>query len=104
MPYKLYRETCAEIMTSLWSRFESEYFTHLRQERDSGKKPFDVEVGKLVHVLDKSNVTGYYKLGRVTEVFPSGDGINRRYKIILGTGEEIERSYHHISPLNILGN
>ena len=91
-------------MTSIWSRFESEYFTHLRKGLTDGKKPYDLEEGTLVHVLDKSHVTGYYKIGRITKVFTSGDGINRRYTIKLGTGKEIERSYHHVSPLRILGN
>ena len=96
-PNHVFKDTMARATLELWKIYETEYFTTLHSVREKRHPVKPMATGDLVHVLDKTGFLGYYKIGKILEIIPSADGVDRRF-ILLCNGEKIERSYNQVAP------
>lgn len=96
-----------------WSRWRKEYLSTLQPRTKWYLKKDSVQVGTVVLLVDDSAPRGIWKLARIEEVFPSGDGLVRSVRLRLSTsladGKKgstsqttlLERPVHKIVPLHI---
>jgi hypothetical protein len=67
-----------------WDRWKKEYVLQL-QERDKWlKSKRNLQIGDIVLVLDDNVPRNQWKVAKVTEVYPSFDGLVRKVKVQLG--------------------
>lgn len=71
----------ASVLNHFWKRWRSEYLAELRESHRYASKKMvrasGVNKGNIVIVHDDSLPRGYWKLGRIQELFPGRDGLHR---------------------------
>lgn len=83
-----------------WKHWHNEYL-HTLQQRNKWIKSIDnIRVGTIVLINDPNLPPLQWKLGRVSEVYPSKDGVIRSVSLKTHHGL-IKRPVHKLSPLPI---
>ncbi|XP_077971383.1 uncharacterized protein LOC144425718 [Styela clava] len=73
------------LVNEFWYRYRRECL-HLLQERQKWVFPKrNLALGDIVHVIEDGSPRNSWKLGKVVEVFPSGDGLVRKVRLQLAT-------------------
>lgn len=99
----------ASVLNHFWKRWRSEYLAELREShRYAAKKTAhasSVKVGDIVIVHDDALPRGFWKLGRVQELFPGRDGLLRSALVRVATRERqhtlLKRPLQRLYPLEI---
>nr|XP_053607443.1 uncharacterized protein LOC128673547 [Plodia interpunctella]XP_053607444.1 uncharacterized protein LOC128673547 [Plodia interpunctella] len=86
------------IKQHFWNRFTNEYICTLQQKTKWKQTKNDIEMNSLVLIKDKSTPPLLWSLGRVIQVYPGADGINRvaEVKTMKGT---IRRGWNNLCAL-----
>ncbi|GBN62633.1 hypothetical protein AVEN_19041-1, partial [Araneus ventricosus] len=89
-----------QLFQSFWKRWSSEYITSL-QRRNKWQKPRqNVKLNDLVLLKDDNIPPLHWKLGRVTQVYPSGDD-KVRVVLVKNANGLLKRPIHKLSVLPI---
>ncbi|XP_045449127.1 uncharacterized protein LOC123657649 [Melitaea cinxia] len=83
-----------------WRRFNLEYLSILQQKTKWATSSDSLAIGTLVLIKDKALPPLCWSLGRVVQVYPGSDGINRVAELRTKRGT-IRRAYNNICPLPI---
>ncbi|XP_045446356.1 uncharacterized protein LOC123654500 [Melitaea cinxia] len=83
-----------------WRRFNLEYLSILQQKTKWATSSDSLAIGALVLIKDKALPPLCWSLGRVVQVYPGSDGINRVAELKTKRGT-IRRAYNNICPLPI---
>ena len=96
------------LLKHYWNRFKREYLLSLREQHkcNAGGKGRKPEIGEVVIVHDDNVPRQCWKLGRITEVQQSVDGVIRgaTVKVITKTGKvnKLRRPVQRLFPLEVL--
>ncbi|XP_031358087.1 uncharacterized protein LOC116181801 [Photinus pyralis] len=86
-----------------WKRWSREYITELQQRTKWRAQGRNLEKGAMVLVKEDNLPTSLWRIGRVVEVYPGPDGINR-VAVIKTINGNIKRGFAKICPLPIYDN
>lgn len=86
-----------------WKRWSREYITELQQRTKWRAQGRNLQKGAMVLVKDDNLPTLLWRIGRVVEVYPGPDGINR-VAVIKTVNGNIKRGFSKICPLPIEDN
>ena len=81
-----------------WSRWRREYLPTLQPRQKWLGKSKDVQRGDVVLIVDAEVPRGKWRLGRIVETFPSGDGLVRKVQVRTG-GTLLTRPIHKLVVL-----
>ncbi|GBO41555.1 hypothetical protein AVEN_248823-1 [Araneus ventricosus] len=89
-----------QLFQSFWKRWSSEYITSLQRRNKWQKPQQNVKLNDLVLLKDDNIPPLHWKLGRVTQVYPSGDDKVRVVLVKTANGL-LKRPIHKLSVLPI---
>ncbi|GBN38388.1 hypothetical protein AVEN_113152-1 [Araneus ventricosus] len=89
-----------QLFQSFWKRWSSEYITSLQRRNKWQKPQQNVKLNDLVLLKDDNIPPLHWKLGRVTQVYPSGDD-KVRVVSVKTANELLKRPIHKLSVLPI---
>ncbi|GBO34490.1 hypothetical protein AVEN_109545-1 [Araneus ventricosus] len=89
-----------QLFQSFWKRWSSEYITSLQRRNKWQKSQQNVKLNDLVLLKDDNIPPLHWKLGRVTQVYPSGDDQVRVVLVKTANGL-LKRPIHKLSVLPI---
>ena len=72
----------------------------LNQRQKWLKQQRDLAVDDVVLVIEPGSTRGHWPLGRITEVFPGGDGKVRVVRVQVGD-QQLKRSITKVCPLEL---
>ena len=89
------------LLNHFWKIWRSEYVTSLRESHKSKKtKPEIVSNNDIVLIYDDKQPRHMWKLGRISELIRSKDGVVRAAKVLVGaTGITIDRPISKLYPI-----
>ena len=79
------------LANQFWNRFQKEYLQSLQARQKWTQTRRDVAVKDIVLMKDENAPRCLWRLARVTEVYPDGDGHVRKVKLVLPDGQTLER-------------
>lgn len=91
-----------KIVEHVWSRWEKEYLSLLRNFHTSETTaPSELHLGQVVIVQDSQKPKLFWRLGRVEKLNVGRDGAIRSCMIKLANGRTIQRPVNHLYPLEM---
>ncbi len=85
-----------------WKRWQREYNASQTTRQKWNKAYRNFEVGDIVVLLEENTPRNHWPLARVTQVYPSGDGLVRKVGLLITRGGErksLQRPVHKIALL-----
>jgi len=88
-----------EVQKSVWQRFFKEIVPMLGPRQKWSQEKENLAVGDVVIELDKNLPRGVWRLMRVSQIFPSKDGLVRRVEVMSTNNKAYNRSISKLIPI-----
>ena len=94
---------CRSMVQHFWEIWQKHYLQSLQRSQKWHRDKPNIKKEDLVMVLEESSLQSTWKMGKVTEVFPGGDGLVRTAKVLVKTAERPAYTKHRpVNPKDIL--
>ena len=94
---------CRSMVQHFWEIWQKHYLQSLQRSQKWHRHKPNIKKEDLVMVLEESSLQSIWKMGKVTEVFPGGDGLVRTAKVLVKTAEQPAYTKHRpVNPKDIL--
>jgi hypothetical protein len=88
-----------EVQKSVWQRFFKEIVPMLGPRQKWSQEKENLAIGDVVIELDKNLPRGVWRLMRVSQIFPSKDGLVRRVEVMSTNNKAYNRSISKLIPI-----
>ncbi|XP_047019064.1 uncharacterized protein LOC124629620 isoform X1 [Helicoverpa zea] len=89
-----------QLRQAFWERWRMEYMAELQNRAKWRRGTSTIDVGDLVILKEDNLMPLHWRMGRVTKLYPGGDGISRVADIYTSTGT-IKRAINKLCPLPV---
>lgn len=79
-------EFCRKVVHSFWKRWSRDVLPYLVPRKKWNAESRNVRVGDFVIVAETNAVRGKWLMGKVVQVFPGKDGLERNVQVKVATG------------------
>ncbi|XP_072175534.1 uncharacterized protein [Diadema setosum] len=89
------------LTNEFWTRWRKEYLTDLQTRQKWTRPKKNLRVGDIVICKEADDNRGQWPLGRVSEVYPSDDGLIRKVQLVLADSSLDGRGKRHKQPIRM---
>ena len=97
-------EIVQSVVKEFWQNWRELYAPSLVWDQKWHTSTRNLEVGDVVVVSENNSLKGEYRLGRVTEVFPSSDGLVRKVNLAYKNFKIGEKVYEYAGAPDVIIN